>query len=753
MNVLTVPGKNGQDIIDSLGLEVSYQKGAALASKRLSRLFRPYRYGRELPAAELRIREETSLNQAVWDGAFRISRALVTRCDQYLDGLENRRQRRFRRELATGRRWELTIVTDAGQYKGHALVSELPDDVDVLCPPGVARRELRLKNGQAFVGLNPVHASDVMRLDIQSLINLLPFFGESRLMTWLSEHVNWTLSQLAAGSGLGTENVLYGLTSAEAIDRLETDWPAGAYIASGGNVRWFAGAMKSIARTYRERLLSQETHMRFPVPGGRYYILPASIGNRTVARGHCELVYEDGTCYVNDLDWQQWIVQRLGGADGDDALWVFTFTDYDQQRKVLVWRSPNQYGEYALLKPEGEHAPRWIDGSAWPMLDSRLLPPPTEAQEHIYGSIRPLSQPEALSDGYNLKALYLSTCQAIRNLGILGQYCNCLMLSVALTGGVPRELPATLETVIDFSVKEIGDLEPVKVWIDHTLMQLSMLPCPAVLQDRLGQWQSKAHGTDDHPIARLQRHLAEEIARFATEVQKLAAQCMPPAFLFELGAETLNQGMLIRRAYGQYLRQVSNPTKAHFDGAVLRVEKLVEAAVAGGLSRESVIYGVIAAVYTHAGERDGVIWHGLGKALLEALRLAGLIGWIEWDGQRASLIYAVSPEKTEQPIWVDIRAVWYNLWMHHTGKQGKMSSVPKREAKLWKAMAGDLLDRSRGAVLQVQPSDALPGRAAVIEPGGRVIGLLDRSLPPGNYRLLTGVEHDGNIRGVLCPLN
>ena len=68
-----------------------------------------------------------------------------------------------------------------------------------------------------------------------------------------------------------------------------------------------------------------------------------------------------------------------GGADQDDALWVYPFVDYDGSQQILAWRSPNQLGEYVLLRPtEDSHIHEWetIDStSTFPLADSRDLPP------------------------------------------------------------------------------------------------------------------------------------------------------------------------------------------------------------------------------------------------------------------------------------------------------------------------------------------------------------------------------------------
>ena len=62
---------------------------------------------------------------------------------------------------------------------------------------------------------------------------------------------------------------------------------------------------------------------------------------------------------INNEDWvslpdspkEMGIAGILGGADNDDALWVHPFTDKDGEQKVLAWRSPNQVGEYVVLRP------------------------------------------------------------------------------------------------------------------------------------------------------------------------------------------------------------------------------------------------------------------------------------------------------------------------------------------------------------------------------------------------------------------
>src|SRR5207253_520262 len=102
--------------------------------------------------------------------------------------------------------------------------------------------------------------------------------------------------------------------------------------------------------------------LHVPIPGGRFYVMPIGVGQAAgadydIPRGQVRIDREFATAWVNDDDWVQLedaaigIAGLLGGADDDDALWVHGFTDYDEQPKILCWRSPNQVGEYVVLKP------------------------------------------------------------------------------------------------------------------------------------------------------------------------------------------------------------------------------------------------------------------------------------------------------------------------------------------------------------------------------------------------------------------
>jgi hypothetical protein len=121
------------------------------------------------------------------------------------EALDPVRRARLEAELRHARRVEFTIMTPKGQDKGHAIVADdLRDDngrpVDFLLPRDT-KQEIRLTSGQTFVGLSFVHGHNDMRLDIQSLINLHPFFQEEQLLGWLREEGELFAQSVESGTG------------------------------------------------------------------------------------------------------------------------------------------------------------------------------------------------------------------------------------------------------------------------------------------------------------------------------------------------------------------------------------------------------------------------------------------------------------------------------------------------------------------------------------------------------------------------
>lgn len=759
VNVLTVPGMSAEEIIRALQWQISFQKGPAVASKRISRILRPYRYGYEGKASDITIYEDNTKDAQVWDGIFQVSRRLVEMTSQYLTGISERSHKRFTKELHTHERWELTILTRGGELKGHAFVTDLPAGIDIVCPVGVAKHELAFTTDDLFIGLQAVHGSHQMKLDIQSLVNLLPFFGVDNLTKWLEQSTKYVLDSIRENETDKLASMLYSLESQEAINKLEY-WPAGAYLVSGGPVKWFARTVRTAADQYKEQLRSQNEQMRFPIPGGGLYIAPASALHKTVHRGNALLDFKTASIYINDADWTSYAT-RNGGFDGDDRHWVVVFQDaLDSKLKVLFWRSPNQYGEYIVAElQEGSDTTTWIDKSI-PTFDTSKLPLPIERQGNSYGDIIPLLNMANMDTHYNLRAIQEAILQITENSGVLGMFCNICLVHVAVIGDGPHRLPARLEQVIDYTVKEIGDMSQVSKWIFDTADVLADYPIPAILAMRIANLTKKELiYTDDHDIDRLVEAMNHTMDWFTAEAEGIALAAMPPASIFERGRDYMHKASELKSVYGRFMRsiaQVRQPTAE--DSA--EAERLVRLRLDAYPKDEqpNILYGLAAWIYTvnaHKDNviRDGVIWNAVGYDFLEVLRTGGLLADIEWTGKKAELYYNNPELENIKPVSAYMKQVWYQLYVLTTGNHIPMGHIGKDAQKLYKAKVSKIIPAMTGMKLELKDSTALSDRQVFIGPKGNEVAYLaaDQLLPNGIYTLTSAVEDDGNLHAILVP--
>jgi hypothetical protein len=359
-------------------------------------------------------------------------------------------------------------------------------------------------------------------------------------------------------------------------------WPLREYLASGGQPMWFRSHVKSLFNQHLKRLNhSTLEKMRLPIPGGRHYVMPVGVGQRAgigqsdgqplhVPRGHIQIDARRGTAWVNDEDWlalpdspklapssaegQEGIAGILGGADNDDALWLHSFTNHDGERKVLAWRSPNQVGEYVVLKPtEQSHALPWAtaggEAISYPDADSRVLPQRVDRTETDYLGLVDPETSGGLGEGeaYGVEVMERAVSRAVANQGALGMYCNALMLNKALYGRLPATPPAPLEDIIDSAVKTGADLSQVVAWNYANSREIleSRIPIPALLHKRLSvDWSDKENrppsprwsgvagsrvaGGNAHWLDRLEAGVQAHIADMKERRDGLAAQARPP---------------------------------------------------------------------------------------------------------------------------------------------------------------------------------------------------------------------------------
>lgn len=687
VNDLYVDGMTTEHFLEDTGLKLDMHKGGFVLSKRLSRIMRPHFVSGFFNPDDVNVAymDQSPDEAKVWDGAGLISRKMLRKM-RLSEDMSPAKRERLGNELRYAKRVEFTVMTPKGQDKGHAIVADdLRDEngrsIDFLLPQDT-KKEVRLNNGRTFVGISFVHGHNDMRLDIQSLINLYPFFEEDTLLDWLKDEGDLFVQAVETGQ---VAEAMGRIDRHTTLDEVQA-WPLREYFASGGHPMWFRSHVKSLMNQHLKRL-NQSTleKMRLPIPGGRHYVMPEAVGMRAgvkglnVPKGHIHIDDKRGTAWVNDEDWlalpdspkDEGIAGILGGADHDDALWLHPFTDHDGERKVLAWRSPNQVGEYVVLKPTADSqtlpwtASLTDDGeketAVYPPADSRKLPPRVDFTETEYLGLVDLETAGGLGAGeaYSVEVMEEAISRAIANQGALGMYCNSLMLNKALYGRLPATPPAPLEDIIDSAVKTGADLSQVASWNYANSREIleSGAPIPALLHKRLSMdWSDKENrpphprmsgiaGNKSHWLDRLEQGVKTHIQVMRQKRDELAAQARPPQMVLDVALanpETVKLGAGLNKAYTAAL---SMGKKGQHTNVLERAKAAAEDYLAHfpPERRGVILLGALASVY---GKEDGgvdtavwlagskeepgksrrdVVQSSIAHQTVEALRVAGLL--------------------------------------------------------------------------------------------------------------------------------
>ncbi|MCC6604711.1 MAG: hypothetical protein IT327_15995 [Anaerolineae bacterium] len=659
---LYVDGLTTEQFLEATGLQLDMHKGGFVLSKRLSRLMRPHFVSGFFAPDDVRVAYMTQspAEAKVWDGAGLISRRMLKKM-MLSQELSPAKRERLETELRHAQRVEFTVMTPKGQDKGHAIVADdLRDEngrpVDFLLPQDT-KKEVRLdpsagSGPRTFVGLSFVHGHNDMRLDIQSLINLHPFFQEEQLLDWLKDEGELFTQAVETGQ---VAEAMGRIDRHTTLDEVQA-WPLREYFASGGHPMWFRSHVKSLMNQHLKRLNhSTLAKMRLPIPGGRHYVMPVAVGKRAgiqgldVPRGHIHVDDKRGTAWVNDDDWLalpdspqgEGIAGILGGADNDDALWLHPFTDHDGERKVLAWRSPNQVGEYVVLKPtETSHPLPWTESvddegdretAVYPPADSRKLPPRVDFVKTAYlGLVDPDSAGNlGAGEAYSVDVMETAVAQAIANQGALGMYCNSLMLNKALYGRLPANPPAPLEDIIDSAVKTGADLSQVVSWNYANSREIleSKIPIPALLHQRLSvDWSDKENRlppprtsnlteAEIHWLDRLEIGVKEHIQDMQGKRDELVSQARPPQAVLDAALadpEAVQLGAGLNKAYAAALRM----GKGQYASVLERARASAEDYLAHFPPERcgAILLGALASVYgKEDGGADTAVWLAAGK--------------------------------------------------------------------------------------------------------------------------------------------
>lgn len=745
------------DFCHALNLDFDWSIGGFKVSKRFSRIMRPYRYFAFMSPDEIAVNHDPKLDSIIWDGSGQISRQLLLKIAEQCPHLTNRQ----RQEMANHQRFELTMMTSQGQEKCHVQVMDDMTAYDIVLPFDSAKPEIKYYGDNVFIGLVPFYGHKTMRLDIQSLVNLYPFFQPAELLKYAKLESQLFIEGIKGNRYAELFNRIEKLDTFQDMEKLKK-WYLADYLASGGNLNWFTGTVKAMARQHTMRLTSnaggKELHgrknYRFPIAGCNYYITPAEIAGKTVAKGQALIDQKRQSIFVNGEDWKNFIVESLGGCDGDDGVWIHQFNDKadNGKAKLLIWRSPNQLGEYILLEPADNcpviewETPSNLKNIGFVDNDSTLLPPHIFKQEHKY--IYDLPKPEMPEDPTHLEAIESALINAMDNKGILGGYCNILLTIKALKGHLPYELPARLEDVIDGTVKDGRSLLMVSKWCHGIALyiaknNMSLSPylvdrvAPALSQNK--KFRNYKFRIDPrHWLTLLIDDMKAHIEDFTSQVNSLLIYCKMPTHLIKHAQQHINKGKILANIY-QATRKNTRDHAQAINTTLTTLNNMSRS------ERNAHILGLL----LHS-ESNSIVWSAdIAPLTLDALRSINVLGIYYWHEVENKAVFDIdrSQAHTQTATTLQANGTWFEYAKLQGMEAEKMADIDKTTRKELKEKMQSLAPSFVGQSLTVLE---LGNRQIIATRKGFIIGHIEKAktgiLENGQvYNVAFATAKDGNM--------
>jgi len=289
------------------------------SGKYLGRILRPFRYC---------MFEKPHINQLdadpdAYDGFSLISREFAARC-----GLHTK----------AGDRVEVTMLTDQGLIKGHGEIRNIKDDAVVFGDQ--YKQEVK---GACFNGFEKLKKSIDVYLDIQTIINI-PKLWE-HIPDWIDRMLVEVLKNIRDGKFPAFMSRIDDLDLREDGSLKRERWVL-KHLVQHQIPLVFPWIIRRIWNFYSEYLI-RPAKLRVKIPGAiRVYLTPDVIASEpTIKQGSC--IIRGSNLYISRVD-KDWLCTLLGGADFDDSVVCIPLPE----NRILIYRNPNQFGEWAVLKIE-----------------------------------------------------------------------------------------------------------------------------------------------------------------------------------------------------------------------------------------------------------------------------------------------------------------------------------------------------------------------------------------------------------------
>jgi len=293
------------------------------------------------------------------------------------------------------------LIGPDGMLKGNAFVSDkLPEGVDILTWHGNVKTEFKYTKGYRFLA-EPQGPKSKVRTDDQTLINMPQLFTKANMEYWLTEEYEKMFADAINDRLLMNWRSVYMRSfrdknkskSKKTTDDFDIDEQESFARLLYVGYRWKAMNMKITDSPWLFKTLAT-THAK---PLKEAIPIPCAVSEQIISESMARMIgydmeIEEGTIQrindlsihvVNDLDWLE-MYESHGGHDHDDFFSIFYRTmiggRYDNDKVVVVKRSPNGLGEYSIFKyVEGQWYPTWktsdgtelsfleVSGRGWPM--------------------------------------------------------------------------------------------------------------------------------------------------------------------------------------------------------------------------------------------------------------------------------------------------------------------------------------------------------------------------------------------------
>ncbi len=325
------------DFLDRFSINIK-SSNLFKSGKYLSRVFRPVRFGGFYKGLDIHINNNHAITET--DGISLISLELAKSLG-WSDA---------KKDMSA----QFTMFYSDGLVKGHCVVSDRINSDVVIYGKENIKSEISFSSGLEYVAVEPIKLSTSLRLDIQSMLNLWGLFGVEQYLEWANIGIERFKEDLLSGR---LTNHLDNFDTITPTDYDNEKWTLRKAIYHKIDYTKYPGLLRSAWTMYKTGISNYSNNSK----GKPTYRIPVQNGKRAYLRidlrNHNEFgsfkvkckptevnVDRYGNCWISNVNVEK-TLKILGGADFDDGVAIIPIED----GKVVVYRNPNQYGEYIIV--------------------------------------------------------------------------------------------------------------------------------------------------------------------------------------------------------------------------------------------------------------------------------------------------------------------------------------------------------------------------------------------------------------------